>query len=131
MMLNVHRNRKAYYGREDGGNGVWRWGEREITYLSLHCHHQNYSCIQMGSDESHFNVCSFPLPRVDPLNDTRAHAPACQQTQGALRLCHGRFYCQRTSEGQSHVAISAKTQTAKELKMSWIRMLLLNYMDQF
>ena len=22
----------------------------------IHCHHQNYSCIKMGSDESHFNV---------------------------------------------------------------------------
>ena len=31
-------------------------GEREITYLSLHCHLQNDSCIKMGSDESHFNV---------------------------------------------------------------------------
>ena len=36
---------------------VWRWGEREIIYLSLHCHHQNdLICIKMGSDESHFNV---------------------------------------------------------------------------
>ena len=32
------------------------WQEREIIYLSLHCHHQNDSCIKMGSDESHFNV---------------------------------------------------------------------------
>ena len=31
-------------------------GEREIMYLSLHCHHQNDSCIKVGSDESHFNV---------------------------------------------------------------------------
>ena len=31
-------------------------GEREIIYLSLHCHHQNDSSIKMGSDESHFNV---------------------------------------------------------------------------
>ena len=30
--------------------------EREIIYLSLHCHHQNDSCIEMGSNESHFNV---------------------------------------------------------------------------
>ena len=30
-------------------------GEREIVYLSLHCHHQNDSCIKMGSDESRFN----------------------------------------------------------------------------
>ena len=25
-------------------------------YLSLHCHHQNDSCIKVGSDDSHFNV---------------------------------------------------------------------------
>ena len=30
-------------------------GEREIIYPSLHCHHQNDSCIKMGSDERHFN----------------------------------------------------------------------------
>ena len=45
-----------------GGGGVWRWGKREmeIIYLSLHCHHQNDSCIKpVGSDESHFNVSSI------------------------------------------------------------------------
>ena len=31
-------------------------GEEEIIYLLLHCHHQNDTCIKMGSDESHFNV---------------------------------------------------------------------------
>ena len=31
-------------------------GGREIIYLSLHCHHQNDSCIKMGSDESRFSV---------------------------------------------------------------------------
>ena len=36
--------------------GEWRWGKREIIYLSLHGHHQNDSCIKMGSDESHFNA---------------------------------------------------------------------------
>ena len=40
----------------DGGDEVWRWGKREIIYLSLYCHHQNDTCIKMGSDESHFNV---------------------------------------------------------------------------
>ena len=30
--------------------------KREIIYLSLHCPHQNDSCIKVGSDESHFNV---------------------------------------------------------------------------
>ena len=32
------------------------WWKREIIYLSLRCHHQNYFCIKMGSDKSHFNV---------------------------------------------------------------------------
>ena len=41
---------------ENGGKELWRWGKGEIIYLSLHCHHQNESCIKMGSDESHFNV---------------------------------------------------------------------------
>ena len=31
-------------------------GERESIYLSLHCDHQNDSCIKTGSDKSHFNV---------------------------------------------------------------------------
>ena len=36
--------------------GEWRWGKREIIYLSLLCHPQNDSCIKTGSDESHFKV---------------------------------------------------------------------------
>ena len=40
------------WGGGGGGGGV----ETEIIYPSLHCHHQNDSCIKMGSDESHFNV---------------------------------------------------------------------------
>ena len=35
-----------------GCRGRWR------LYLTPHCHHQNDSCIKMGSDESHFNVFS-------------------------------------------------------------------------
>ena len=31
-------------------------GGGEIIYLSLHCHHQNDSCITVGSDVSHFSV---------------------------------------------------------------------------
>ena len=26
-------------------------GEEGVIYLSLHCHHQNDSCIKMGSEE--------------------------------------------------------------------------------
>ena len=39
-------------------------GEREIIYLSLHCHHQNDSCIKIGSDESHFNVSLIVRDKV-------------------------------------------------------------------
>ena len=64
-MLNVYRNRKAYWGRVEAGGRGRGMGEgyggggrkkMEIIYLSLHCHHQNDSCIKMGSGESHFNV---------------------------------------------------------------------------
>ena len=42
-----------------------------IATLSLHCDHQNDSCIKMGSDESHFNVSLTVRDKV-----TRQ----CQQT---------------------------------------------------
>ena len=35
-----------------------------IIYLSLYCHHQNDSCIKMGSDESHFNVSLIVRDKV-------------------------------------------------------------------
>ena len=41
-----------------------RWWEREIIYLSLHCHHQNDLYIKMGSDESHFNVSLIVRDKV-------------------------------------------------------------------
>ena len=46
------------------GGRVWSWGEREIIYLSLHCNHQNDSCIKMGSDESHFDVSLIARDKV-------------------------------------------------------------------
>ena len=57
MVFNVHRNHKAYWGREEGGKGVWRWGEREIIYTYRYTVITRMSpCIKMGSDESQFNV---------------------------------------------------------------------------
>ena len=57
MVLNIHRNHKAYQGRGDGGRGYGGGGGvGGIIYLSLHCHDQNDFCIKMGSDESHFSV---------------------------------------------------------------------------
>ena len=45
-----------------------RGGERgeggESIYLSLHCHHQNDSCIKRGSDESHLNVSLIVRDKV-------------------------------------------------------------------
>ena len=56
------------------GERVWRvGGERLYTYQSLHCHYQNDSCINMGSDESHFNVSLIVRDKV-----TRQ----CPQTTG-------------------------------------------------
>ena len=39
-----------------------REGGGEFIYL--HCHHQNGSCIKMGSDESHFNVLLIVRDKV-------------------------------------------------------------------
>ena len=39
-------------------------GIGRLLYLSLHCHHQNDSCIKMGSDESHFNVSLIVRDKV-------------------------------------------------------------------
>ena len=54
MVLNVHNNHKAFI--RDWEGVYVGGGKGEIIYLSPHCHHQNDSCIKMGSDESHFNV---------------------------------------------------------------------------
>ena len=45
----IRDGKKGERGYRGGGRG-------RLVYLSLHCHHQNDSCIKMGSDESHFNV---------------------------------------------------------------------------
>ena len=39
-------------------------GEREIIYLSLHCHLQNDSCFKMGGDKSHFYVSLIVRDKV-------------------------------------------------------------------
>ena len=75
-------------GRE-GGEGVWRWGEREIIYLSLHCHHQNDSCIKMGSDVSHFNVSFIMRDKVTrpcPQTTTFEEKGELKQTQTEVPL---------------------------------------------
>ena len=39
-------------------------GVQIYIYLSLHCHHQNDSCIKVGSNESHFNVSLIVRDKV-------------------------------------------------------------------
>ena len=38
--------------------------EEEYIYLSLHCHHQNDSCVKMGNDENHFYVSLIVKDKV-------------------------------------------------------------------
>ena len=47
---------------------VGREGE-EIIHLSLHCHHQNDSCIKMGSDGNHFNDSLIIRDKVTTFKD--------------------------------------------------------------
>ena len=47
-------------------------GEGDYIPISLHCHHQNDSCIKVGSDESHFNVSVG--------SDGQSHTRHCPQT---------------------------------------------------
>ena len=54
-----------------------RWGKREIIYLPLHCHHQNDSCIRMGSDENHFNV---PLTVMDKVTTVSTNDNLFEET---------------------------------------------------
>ena len=35
-----------------------------LPSVVIHCHHQNDSCVKMGSDESHFNVSLIVRDKV-------------------------------------------------------------------
>ena len=47
-----------------GVRGYGGGGRGRLLYLSLHCHHQNDSCIKMGGDENLFNVSLTVKDRV-------------------------------------------------------------------
>ena len=53
----IRDGEKAKGGKEGGE-------KREIICLSLHCHHQNDSCIKMVSGESHFNISLIVRDKV-------------------------------------------------------------------
>ena len=52
MVLNVHRNHKAYGGK------------RGTVYTYRYTVTARMTCIKMGSDESHFNVSSIVRDKV-------------------------------------------------------------------
>ena len=64
LPVGKHGTKRLIRDGDDGERRVWRWGKREIIYLSLHCHHQNDFCIKMGSDESYFNVSLIVRDKV-------------------------------------------------------------------
>ena len=48
-----------------GKKGVWRCGKMaDCIYLSLHCRHQNDSCIKVDNDERQFNVSLIVMDKV-------------------------------------------------------------------
>ena len=65
-------------------------GEREIIYLSLHYHHQNDSCIKMGSDESHVNVS---LIARDSQSHDNVHRPQLLQRKESRSGIEPRSLC--------------------------------------
>ena len=57
----IGMQRRGEWGGGGGGGG----GERENIYIHIStCHHQNDSCIKMGSNESHFNVSLIVRDKV-------------------------------------------------------------------
>ena len=66
MVLNVHRNHKAYWGRGEWGEGGMEvgGGGRGRVYTYRYTVTTRTTCIKMGSDESHFNVSLIVRDKV-------------------------------------------------------------------
>ena len=45
-----------------------RWGKGETAYRYTHCHHQNDSCIKMGTDKSYFHAALIVRVKVKNIN---------------------------------------------------------------
>ena len=63
MVLNRLRSTETIRLFRETEKAVWELGQREIIYLSLHCHHQSESRIKMGSS-SCFNVSLIVRDKV-------------------------------------------------------------------
>ena len=69
---------------------LWGRKSQKTAYLSLHCHHQNDSCIKMGSDESHFNVS---LIARDKLIKDGVHRPQLLKREENRNGIEPRSFC--------------------------------------
>ena len=88
-----------------------RWGlKKEIIYLSLHCHHQNDSRIEMGSDESHFNVSLIVRDKV-----TRQ----CSQTKSFLERKESRTRFEPRPFCLPAQRLTARPKPAHHLLVGW------------
>ena len=59
-LFNAELSPKRYWRRPRSQEVRWVWGGGRgggELYLTLHCHHQNDSCIKMARGECHFIVC--------------------------------------------------------------------------
>ena len=70
-------------------------GEEGDYILSIHCHHQNDSCIKIGSDESRFNVSVGSDGRSHKTVSTnhnlfkeKGEAEACKALVVFCQLCY-------------------------------------------
>ena len=79
------------------GKGVWRWGEREIIDLSLHCHHQNDFCIYNVTCQFELYIDSEQIILVHFISRCDCHKLCKNSTQDILFLsvfvscCFGRY----------------------------------------
>ena len=56
------------------GGGGMQGGKKEILYLlRLQCHDQNDSCVNLGSNDSHFNVSLIARDKVTRLTVSTNH----------------------------------------------------------
>ena len=110
-------------------NSLWRgrgWdrdpksGRSRRLYLTLHCHHQNDSCIKLANDESHFNVSLIvrdkvtgQCPRTTAFEEKRAGVESNRRLSAyqhnALSLGQNRLSQRLRYIGRKHVGSTTQT----------------------
>ena len=68
-------------------------------YILLHCHHQNESCINSGSDESHFTVLLFVRDKITTLFKGMESRSGIEPRPFCLTLS----FCLMSSDAKEHI----------------------------